>query len=72
MIPENIKPEHILMAIKEVDNSGIPEERISDRYDLVYNEKTYPPKYIVSLANKYANNVELSSFSGGNEVNSSL
>ena len=74
MIPESIKSEHILRAIEEADRSEVPVERKSDRYDLVYNEKKYPPKYIISLANKYANNVELSSrvFGGGDEVNSFL
>ena len=74
MIPNNIKPEHILRAIEEADRSGIPVDRKSDRYDLVYNEKMYPPKYIISLANKYASNAELSHlvFGGGNEVNSFL
>lgn len=71
MIPENIKREHILKAIEEVDKSGVPLERNSEIYDLEYNKKIYPPKYIVSLANKYANNNELdhSVFGGGDETN---
>jgi len=71
MIPDNIKSEHILRAIEEVEESGVPAERDSEKYDLTYNKKTYPPKYIISLANKYANNNELdhSAFSGGDETN---
>jgi hypothetical protein len=74
MIPENIKRNHILKAIKEAERSGIPRERSSDRYDLEYNKKLYPPKYIISLANKYANGKKLdhSQFSGGNEANKFL
>jgi hypothetical protein len=74
MIPENIKREHILKAIEEVDRSGVPLERNSEKYDLEYNRRTYPPKYIVSLANKYANNNELdhSTFTGGVETNGFL
>jgi hypothetical protein len=74
MIPQNIKNEHILKAIEEVERSGIPRERSSDRYDLEYNKKLYPPKYIISLANKYANGKGLdhSQFSGGNETNNFL
>jgi hypothetical protein len=74
MIPENIKREHILKAIEEAESSGIPKERISNLYDLEYNEKLYPPKYIISLANKYANGKELdhSEFSGGDETNNFL
>jgi hypothetical protein len=41
---------------------------------LEYEGKYYPPKYIISLANKYANDRELDSseFSGGKETNSFL
>ena len=74
MIPENIKSEHILKAIEDVERSGIPSKRRSDRYNLEYNKKLYPPKYIISLANKYANGKELnhSEFSGGDETNNFL
>jgi 5-methylcytosine-specific restriction protein B len=74
MIPENIKREHIIQAIEEVETSEIPPERNSEKYDLEYNKKTYPAKYIVSIANKYANNNELlySTFGGGKETNSFL
>jgi MoxR-like ATPase len=74
MIPQGIKSEHILKAIEEVERSGTPRDRGSDRYDLEYNKKLYPPKYIISLANKYANGKELdhSEFSGGDETNNLL
>lgn len=74
MIPQNIKSEHILKAIEEAETSRIPRERISDKYDLEYNKKFYPPKYIISLANKYANGKESdhSEFSGGDETNNFL
>jgi hypothetical protein len=55
LIPNNIKREHILKAIEAIQISGIPAERISDKYDLKYNNKIYPPKYVISIANKYAN-----------------
>jgi hypothetical protein len=74
MIPENIKSEHILKAIEEAERSEIPRDRRSERYDLEYNKKLYPPKYVISLANKYANGNELdhSQFSGGDETNNFL
>jgi hypothetical protein len=74
MIPQNIKSEHIIQAIEEVERSGIPKDRSSDGYDLEYNKRYYPPKYIISLANKYANGNELdhSEFSGGSEANNFL
>jgi biotin operon repressor len=55
MIPQNITKEHILKAIQEIDKNGVPEERLSTKYYLQYNGKNYPPKYTISLANKYAN-----------------
>lgn len=77
-IPKNITREHIINAIEEI-NAGreIPNKRAigygcifkTNRYyyTLVYNNKEYPPKYIISLANVYANNEELlfKNFGGG-------
>jgi hypothetical protein len=65
---------HVLKAIEEIDKLGVPKGRISRRYVLEYRGRFYPPKYVVSLANKYANGYELdpSEFSGGMETNSFL
>ncbi len=67
MIPNNITKEHIEKAIKEIDRKGIQKGAHSSTYDIVYNEKRYPPKLVVSLANKYANGVILprDTFQGG-------
>jgi hypothetical protein len=74
MIPLNIQREYVLKAIEEVDRSGIPRERSSETYDLEYNKKLYPPKYIISLANKCSNGKELdhSEFSEDIEANDFL
>lgn len=74
MIRGNITREHILKAIKEIDNRGVPEGRSSRKFLLEYEGKEYPPKYVISLANKYANDHELDSeeFSGGKESNEFL
>jgi hypothetical protein len=74
MIPRNIKRECILKALEEIEREGIPKARDSKRFYLEYNGKRYPPKYAVSLANKYASGVELDSseFSGGSESNDFL
>lgn len=74
MIPKNIKREHIIKAIGEVKRVGIPKDRGSKKFLLECNGENYPPKYIVSLANKYANGSELnpSEFSGGEETNEFL
>ena len=59
MIPKNIAREHLLKAIDEVETHGVPQNRESTRYDLVFEGKTYSPKYLVSLANTWANGEEL-------------
>lgn len=74
MIPKNIKKEHIIRAIERIKKFGIPEGRNSKKFFLEYNNEYYPPKYIISLANKYANGKELrpEEFSGGAETNDFL
>lgn len=75
MIPPNITNEHIVRAIKEIDNGRvIPQSRESHGYLLKFNGKIYPPKFTISLANKYANGTELQpdDFHGGDETNNFL
>ena len=74
-IPDSIKPEHIRKAIEEIRRKGVPSRRQSTGYDLIDDDgRRYPPKYVVSIANRYANGVELDSneFSGGVETNNFL
>lgn len=74
MIPKNIRREHIIKAVDETETYGIPAARGSNKHLLEYNGKYYPPKYVISLANRHANGEELSpsEFSGGHESNSFL
>jgi hypothetical protein len=74
MISKNITRENILKAVSEIDKDGIPANRHSTKFHLFFNQKFYPPKYILSIANKYANGEELCpiNFSGGKESNSFL
>ena len=58
-IPQNITKDHVLKAIKEIDEKGVPPGRGSKTYFLIHDGKKYPPKYVISLANKYANGEEL-------------
>jgi len=58
-IPGNIEKEHIVRAIEEIDKSGVDRRRVSIGFDLAYGERRYPPKYVVSKANKYANSIDL-------------
>lgn len=56
MIPENILEGHILQAINDINNEGNESHHtLSKKYDLIFKNKAYPPKLVLSLANKYAN-----------------
>ena len=65
MIPENITKDHILKAIDKIDQEGVPRGRNSTTYNVFYNNKTYPPKLIISYANYFANGDELNPNSYG-------
>lgn len=62
-----IKIEHVLQALQRIDEEGYPPPRRSTTYDLVYNGKAYPPKYVISLAGFFRNGkfIRESLFSGG-------
>ena len=74
MIPPEIKAEHVLAAIAEVEAKGVPPGRESSRYVLYHNGRSYPPKYLVSRAAEFAVGRELKpdEFNGGYETNSFL
>lgn len=74
MINDNIRKEHVLKSIKEIDKDGVPNNRKSTKYQLSFKDKNYPPKYVLSLANRYANGNYLnpSEFGGGREANNFL
>jgi hypothetical protein len=62
-----IKKEHILAAVKEIETEGIRSGRHSSTYDLIHEGKPYPPKLVISIANRFATGTELDSseFYGG-------
>jgi hypothetical protein len=74
MIPKNIQSNHVIDAIREIDSRSIPRRRRPTGYSLLYEGKKYPPKLVLSIANKFANGEELDSdaFGGGNETNGFL
>lgn len=74
MIPSNIRKTHIISATKEIDSKGVPAGRESKKFLLVFEGKKYPPKYVLALANKFADGRLLDSdkFSGGLETNNFL
>lgn len=74
MIPhkDQITREHVFSALAEIDKNGVPDHRLAKGFDLVHDGKKYPPKYVVSLAGKYAIGEELHGFKGGAETNAFL
>ena len=59
-VPNNIRKEHIISAIREVDRSPWPRRRNPKKHHLLYDGRLYPVKYPLSLASKQAGNEELS------------
>jgi 5-methylcytosine-specific restriction protein B len=59
MIPPNITREHVLQALDEIAHAGVPAPRQSIDYFVEHEGKRYPPKYVISVANRYANGAEL-------------
>jgi len=68
-IPGNIEKEHIIQAINEIDSNGIPEKRKSKNHFIIHNGKRYPQKYVLSLANKFANGKMLEDFNANQAQN---
>jgi hypothetical protein len=73
-IPQNITRQHIIQAMKRIDVEGVPRGNKSTGYDLNYNDRKYPPKYTISLANALPNKEEfpVADFNGGKEANNFL
>jgi hypothetical protein len=74
MIPENITHDNIIQALNEIDELGDPRDRESTEYYLEFNGRRYPPKVVISVANKFASGQQLdsSTFGGGEETNAFL
>lgn len=55
------KKEHVIEALKYIDENGVPFHNQSTKYELVSDDgKRYPPKYVVAVADHLANGVEIS------------
>ena len=74
MIPPNISRGHVLEALRKIEAEGVPSGRSSKKFYLVHDGKRFPPKYVISLSNLFANGEELyfEVFSGGQETNDYL
>lgn len=54
MIPVGITHAHLAKAVAEIERNGIPPRRQARHCYYIHEGKTYPPKYVISLAGKYA------------------
>lgn len=71
-IPSNITKTHVLQALKKIDQVGVNPRRQSTKFDLYHNNRRYPPKEVLRMANQIANDYELVHFGGGDETNNFL
>jgi 5-methylcytosine-specific restriction protein B len=65
---DRIKKEDILSALNEIKaNPELRKGRASSTYDIIYEGIEYPPKLVISIANKHATGIELgpNDFKGG-------
>lgn len=60
MIPHQIQADHIFKAAAIIDQQGVPPSRRSKTFDVIVRSKTYPPKYLLSVASRLAMHTELS------------
>jgi hypothetical protein len=59
-IVRHVRSVHIKKAVEEIDRRGVPKARRSRAWCLRIGKKRYPPKYVLSLAVKYALGEQLS------------
>lgn len=59
MIPHNISCDDVIKALNRIKETGVPPARDSKDYYLVFEDALFPPKYVISIANEFANGEEL-------------
>jgi len=64
---KKVTKEHVIEAIKRIDNNGLEGFTDSKYYDLLYENKRFPPKPIMALAEEIASGKKVSTtdFQGG-------
>lgn len=68
MAVPKLSKQDIVNALKFIDEKGVPEHNVSMKYLLVSEDgKTYPPKYVVAVADHLANGTDISTESFGSE-----
>jgi hypothetical protein len=71
MSVDKIKRQHILDAVEKIEREGI-ELKPSTKFDVIINDKAYPPKEIMRYANLLANGEKKWPQPGGNPTNKYL
>lgn len=68
-VTAGLTPEHVRAALRRIDEEGVPSSAQSTGYDLLADNKRYPPKYVLSLAVEAATGevLDRNGFSGGAE-----
>lgn len=60
MAVPKVDEQYIAEAIKYIDENGVPQHNASTKYELLWkNGNTYPPKYVIAVANYLQNGVEI-------------
>lgn len=68
MAVPKVEEQYIAEAIKYIDENGVPWHNTSTKYELLWeNGNTYPPKYVIAVANHLQNGVDID-VSGYNTV----
>lgn len=67
---DKVTKEAVIHAISDIDKNGIPKNANSSTYDVLYDNKRYPPKLIMEYAYKYSTGTQISrkDFEGGNKT----
>lgn len=71
MSVDKITKQHVLDAIKKIESEGI-ELKPSTKFDVIINDKAYPPKEVMRYANLIANGKKSWPHPGGNPTNKYL
>ena len=56
---KDLNTQHVLAALSEIDKKGIPASAQSVDYDLIFEARRYPPKYVLQLAIAQATGIAL-------------
>ena len=74
MIPKGLQYHHFNKLLRKLVSTVCQSQGNHTDMILLIDGKSYPPKYVISLAAKYATGTELESsqFSGGDETNNFL